>query len=135
MWPVPGPSVEQTPVSSTPCLLVSANISHSTGQCSDMEEDTRFSYSTADTEYPNVGPYLCRLLCMRTPECQAWTTKGRSKCVLLREETGKHQAADWSLGTKTCGSKYSYLSIFQHRKSFLMKYIPFSRLSKICPPP
>ena len=94
--------------SSLSCL-VSANIYHSTGQCSDMEEDRRFSYSTADTEYSNVWPYQCRLLCRRTAECQAWTSRGRSKCVLLREETGKQQAEDWSLGTKTCGSKCSYL--------------------------
>ena len=120
MWPVPGPSVELTPVSFPPCL-VSANIYLSTGQCSDMEEDRRFSYSAADTEYPNVGPYLCRLLCMRTPECQAWTTKGRSKCVLLREETEEHKASDWSLGTKTCGSKCSYLfyKIGNHYKALI----------------
>ena len=90
-----------------------AHFYHSTGKCTDNEEDRRFSYSSPETEYPNVGPYQCRLLCMRTPECEAWTSKGRTKCVLLREETGKQEAPDWSLGTKTCGSntfdKYKHL--------------------------
>ena len=75
------------------------------GQCSDEEENMKFPTSTADTEYQNVTRYQCRLLCIRTRDCVAWTRSGRSQCFNIKAEAKKQEETDWSLGMKYCGGK------------------------------
>ena len=65
----------------------------------------KYDFSSADVQYENLSQSQCRLLCLRSPDCLAWTRSVRAQCVNIKTELGKQEEIGWTLGSKYCGSK------------------------------